>query len=326
MLIINMAFNIHEEIRKNKKQSNFIIFIFFLFVALVTVAVGVIISFWTTSGIDYKVIIISAVVGLFAAVLYLMTFMSNGDKWILSSTGAKPVARDHYPFLFHTVESLCLAGGMKTIPKCYVIQDSALNAYATGFTPEKSYIVVTTGLMKKLNREELEGVIAHELSHIQNRDIKVMLLAAGLVGITVFISDILLHMFWFGGNRSGGGGDSEDNMLNWIMIGVAILLIILSPIVANMLKLAISRTREYLADASGAKLTRYPEGLASALEKISSDPDPLVDKANKATAHLFISTPFRKRSGFMTGMFSTHPPIKERIRILRGKSKTDKKK
>ena len=320
-----MAFNIHEEIRKNKKQSNFIIIMFFVFVALITLAVGVIISFWQTKGIDYNVIIISAIVGLLASGLYLWSFMSNGDKWILSSTGAKPVARDHFPFLFHTVESLCLAGGMKSIPKCYVIDDTALNAYATGFTPEKSYIVVTTGLMKKLNREELEGVIAHELSHIQNRDIKVMLLAAGLVGITVFISDILFHMFLFGGGRGGGDSDSDSGYIGYVMIAVAIVLVILSPIVANMLKLAISRKREYLADASGAKLTRYPEGLASALEKISADPDPLVDKANKATAHLFISTPFRKKSGLLTGMFSTHPPIQDRIRILRGKSKTVQK-
>jgi len=312
-----MAFNIHEEIRKNKRQSNFIIFIFFIFIALVAGAVGVIISFWKTNGINIPTIISAAIIGLIASFLYVWMFMSQGDNWILQSTGAKPASRTHYPHLFHSVEALSIAAGMKTVPKCYVIEDSALNAYATGFTPEKSYVVVTTGLLKVLNREEIEGVLAHEISHIVNRDIKVMLLAAGLVGVTVFISDILLHMFWFGGRSSGGGGSNDDNKLGFIMIAVAILLIILSPIVANLLKLAISRKREYLADASGAKLTRYPEGLASALEKISNDPDPLVDKANKATAHLFISSPFRK--GLLTGMFSTHPPIKERIRILRGK-------
>ena len=238
---------------------------------------------------------------------------------ILQSTGAKEASRKNYPYLYHTTEALSIAAGMSKPPKCYVIDSPALNAYATGFKPENSYVVVTTGLLKKLNRQEIEGVLAHEISHIKNQDIKVMLLAAGLVGVTVLISHIMFRAFIFaphgGGGKKGGG----------IFIVVAIIgfiILILSPLVAQMIKMAISRRREYLADSSGALLTRYPEGLASALEKIKNDKGELKN-SNGATAHLFISNPLKNNlSNPFSGLFSTHPPIDDRINILRGKNKS----
>lgn len=312
-----MTFNIHEEIRKNKQKSVFIFIIFFAFIALLGSCIGVIFSIQFAQEVFNPLsILFSIIFALFISGIYVLIFMVSGSKMILKSTGAKPASRENYPFLFHTTEALSIAAGLKTIPKCYIIEDSALNAYATGFSEKDSYVVVTTGLLKKLNRQEIEGVIAHELGHIKNQDIKVMLLAAGLVGATVFLADILFRTFIFSGHS---GGDKKDGKLVLIMFGFYLFLIITAPIIAQMIKLAISRQREYLADATGAKLTRYPEGLASALEKIKNDPDPLVDKANNATAHLFISTPFRKKRNFLSNMFSTHPPIDERIKILRGK-------
>jgi heat shock protein HtpX len=215
--------------------------------------------------------------------------------------------------LINTVEGLAIAAGLAKPPKVYVIEDSALNAFATGRDPEHSSITVTTGLLEKLTKLELEGVIAHEMSHIKNFDIRVMMLAAVMVGLTVLLSDFLLRSFLWG----RGGRSRENNQMTAVFIIVGLALAILAPLVGEAIKLAISRKREYLADASGALLTRYPKGLADALKKIKGDPDPLVDHANKATAHLFISTPFRKsKKSFMKKLFSTHPPIDQRIKKL----------
>jgi len=185
-----------------------------------------------------------------------------------------------------------------------------MNAFATGRDPNNSAIVVTSGLLKNMNREELEGVIAHETSHIKNYDIRTMLLAAVLTGVMILLSDILLRSFLFGKSDRKGG---EATI---ILIVIGLIFAILAPLIGELIKLAISRKREYAADANGAVLTRYPEGLANALRKISKDPDPLVDTANKATAHLFISTPFRDHKGWLVNLWSTHPPIEERIRRL----------
>ncbi len=254
--------------------------------------------------------------GFFLAALFAMFYAvimyAQGDRIILATTGAREATKKEYPHLWHTVEGLAIAAGIQK-PKCYVIDDTALNAFATGKDPKHASITVTTGLLNKLNRQELEGVIAHEMSHIKNYDIRVMLLTAVLVGITILLSDFILRSFLWG----RGGRDRNNNQMVIILIVVGIALAILAPLIGELIKLAVSRKREFLADASGALLTRYPDGLASALEKISKDPDPLVDKANKATAHLFISTPFRKKTGIMTKLFSTHPPIEERIKRLR---------
>lgn len=309
--------NLHDEVRANKRRSALIVFMFFVFIAFLGAMAGVVFGGYSQGNLfDTTSIIFSVVMALVIAGIYILIFMSAGSQMVLSATGAKEANRKQYPFLYHTVEALSLAAGMKTSPKCYVIEDTALNAYATGFKPEKSYIVVTTGLMKKLNREEMEGVLAHEMSHIKNQDIKVMLLAAGLVGATVLLADLLFRIFIFGGH--GNNNSKNGGAMIAVVFVFWFVLILLSPLIAEMIKLAISRQREYLADANGALLTRYPEGLASALEKIKNDPDPLVDRANKATAHLFISTPFRKKKSWLNGLFATHPPIDDRISKLRG--------
>jgi heat shock protein HtpX len=255
--------------------------------------------------------------GIFVAVVvsiaYTIFSYYHGDQLILSMSGARPVTKAEYPHLYHTIEGLAIAAGIPT-PQAYVIDDSALNAFATGRDPKHASITVTTGLLNKLNREELEGVVAHEMSHIQNFDIRFMMLTAVLVGLVTLLSDFILRSMWYGRSaRSRGRGGGIEVLL----LVVALIFAMLAPIVGQLVKLAISRRREYMADASAAVLTRYPPGLASALEKIRKDPDPLVDKANKATAHLFISTPFRDKVGFVTNLFSTHPPIDERIKRLK---------
>jgi heat shock protein HtpX len=314
-----MVLNIHDEVRANKRKSFFIILMFFAFIGLIGGIAGLLFGAYQTNTLSIYGFIFGIIMALIIGSIYVMIFFSQGDKMILKATGAKEASRKNYPFLYHTTEALSLAAGMRTPPKCYVIEDSALNAYATGFKPEKSHIVVTTGLLKKLNRQEIEAVLAHEMSHIKNQDIKIMLLAAGLVGATVLLADLLFRMFLFSGHTHGGGGEGKkDGRIMIFIVVFWVFLVVLSPIIAQMIKLAISRRREYLADSSGAMLTRYPQGLASALEKIKNDPDPLVDNANKATAHLFISTPFRKKNSGISKLFATHPPIEDRIAKLKG--------
>ena len=236
-----------------------------------------------------------------------------GDKIALATSGAKPIEHDDNKYVYHLVENLCITAGLP-IPKIYLIEDASINAFATGRKPELSSIAITRGAIEKLTNEELEGVIAHELSHVQNYDIRFMTLVAVMVGAIVILSDIFLRSRWlFGGRRSNdreGGGQ-----LGVILLIIGVVLAILSPLIAELIKLAISRRREYLADASGSLLTRYPEGLASALEKIALENQPL-RMASKATAHLFIANPFGSDKKF-TNLFSTHPPIEERIKKLR---------
>jgi len=295
---------IYEEINSNKRRSYILIFCFLIFIIFLGLLIGV---FY---GNLYFGIILALVIGT----IYFLISYYGGANAILTMTRAKEAKKPEYAHLINTVEGLSIAAGLAKPPKVYVIEDDALNAFATGRDPEHSAITVTTGLLKKLNRLELEGVIAHEMSHIKNFDIRVMMLAAVMVGMTVLLSDFLLRSFLWG---RGGSRDKDSNQLTIVFILVGLALAILSPFIGEAIKLAISRKREYLADASGAILTRYPKGLADALKKIKEDPDPLVDHANKATAHLFISTPFRKSKGsFMQKIFSTHPPIDERIARL----------
>lgn len=237
------------------------------------------------------------------------------DRIVLSMSRARPVEKREYPYLYNTVEGLALAAGLPA-PRLYVIDDSAPNAFATGRNPKNAVICVTTGLLQKLDRLELEGVIAHEMSHIKNYDILVMTLTVTMVGVVALLSDWMLRSFYWGGGRRRRRDDREGgNQLVLILMLVGVVLAILSPIIAQMVQLAISRRREFLADASGAMLTRYPKGLADALRKISGDPEPL-EAANKATAHLYITNPLKGQEGWFDHMFDTHPPVQERIKAL----------
>jgi len=236
------------------------------------------------------------------------------DKVALATSGAKQIQKNDNPELFHIIENLSLGDGVP-MPKVYIIPDGSPNAFATGRDPKHSSVAVTTGILEKLNKSELEGVIAHELSHVKNFDTRLMAITAVLVGFIALLADIFMrNLFWGGFSRR----DDEDSRGQAVFLVIGIILAIIAPIIASLIQLAVSRKREFLADASGALLTRYPEGLASALEKISKDQRPL-HTATNATAHLFIVNPFKGKSlsGAVSNLFSTHPPIEERIKILR---------
>jgi heat shock protein HtpX len=234
-------------------------------------------------------------------------------------SSAREINHDSNRELYHIVENLCITAGLPT-PKIYIIDDTAPNAFATGRDPKHAVIAVTAGLLQKLDKTELEGVIAHELSHIGNRDILLATLVTVMVGMIVLLADWFRRWSFFGGRRS----NKESGQFGLIMMVVAIILSILAPLFAYLMQFAISRKREFMADADGALLTRYPEGLATALEKISADQEPL-EVANRATAHLYIASPFKENAGqkinWLTKLFMTHPPVEERVAALRGMEK-----
>lgn len=231
------------------------------------------------------------------------------DRLVLATAGAKLIKKEDYPQYFRTVENLCIAAGLP-MPKVYVSPDPSPNAFATGRDPKHAVVCATTGLLNMMNESELEGVIAHELSHVKNYDVRLMGVVAVLVGFIAIISDMFLRISFFS-NR-------DDDRGNGMFMIIALIFAILSPIAATLIQLAVSRKRELLADASGALITRYPEGLASALEKLKKDSTP-PRYASNATAHLYIENPFdnKKVKNFFTGLFNTHPPLEERIKILR---------
>lgn len=251
---------------------------------------------------------------LVVAVIFscLMSFISYwySDKIVLKMSRAKEIQKTDNPELYRLVENLCLTAGLP-LPKIYLIDEMAPNAFATGRHPNQAVIAVTRGLLERLERSELEGVLAHELSHIGNRDILLQTVVVVLVGLVVLLSDWFLRWTWLTGRQRDS---REGGQLATIMLLIGLFLALLSPLIATLIQLAISRKREFLADASGALLTRYPEGLALALEKISQDQTPL-STANKATAHLYIANPFKGKK--ISKLFMTHPPVEERIRALR---------
>lgn len=263
------------------------------------------------------------ITGIFVAlgIWFFMSLISytSGDSILLAVSKAKEVSHDIHPQLFNVVEEMKIAANSSFMPKVYIIDDPALNAFATGIKPEKCAITVTAGLLSKLNRDELQGVVAHEMSHIVNRDVLFMTFAGILLGSIVLISQVFLRSMFYSSMSSrryrsgsrGGGGQAQ-----LIMMVVAIVLAILAPILARLLYFAISRKREYLADATACRLTRYPEGLASALNKIASSSLDLVS-ANKVTAPMYIANPLKKKGRKLSDLTSTHPPISERIKILR---------
>jgi heat shock protein HtpX len=254
-------------------------------------------------------------------VLFFAVFMNVYSYWfsdrqVLRMTKARPATREEHFDLYTITENLSIAAGLP-MPKLYVIDDPSPNAFATGRNEKHAVVAATTGLVAMLDRKELEGVIAHELAHIQNKDMLVMTVAVVLVGFLAMVSDFFAHMAFWGGNQ---GGDSNKG---GVLMVVGVIAIILAPIAAQLIQLAISRKREFLADASGALLTRYPEGLASALQKISAAGRPM-RSASHATAHLFIGNPFGagKTKNWMDKLFATHPPVEERVMALTGQALT----
>lgn len=292
----------YNQIDSNKRRTWALIIIFVAIIA----AIGWFISYTYDDG--YLSLAIATV---FSVAMALFGYY-GGDKVALLTAGAKPLQKSDSPYLYNMVENLCIASGLP-LPKIYLMDDQAINAFATGRDPRHSSIAVTAGAINKLENEELEGVIAHELSHIKNYDIRLMMIVIVLVGIIALLSDWFLRFRLLGRKSDSNNGGGQ---LGLIIMVVGLVLLILSPLIAQLIKLAVSRRREYLADASGALMTRYPEGLARALEKINQDPA-ILDHANNATAHLYIANPFKGSRKFLTGLFSTHPPIEDRVKKLR---------
>ena len=293
---------------KNKRKSFLIISLFVVFIALLVYFI----SYWC--GFSEFAVVIALVV----AIITTVSSYYNCDKIVLSLSNARPATKEQNQRMVENLEGLCIAAGLSTMPKLYVVQDSAPNAFATGRDPEHSVICVTTGLLDKLNDYELEGVLAHELSHIKNYDIRLQTVATVFVGFVGILSDLCLRI---GFRSSRSRDDSNNNSAQFVILLVGLVFIILSPIAANLLKLALSRRREYLADSSAVELTRNPQGLIDALIKISSDPEPL-EVANKTTENLYICSPFKGDDAkkFLNKLFSTHPPIEDRISALKNLS------
>jgi heat shock protein HtpX len=299
---------VYEQIAANKRKT-----VLLIFGAIVLLgAVGYVLGLWYGSGI-YGLV---GAVAL-AVVLSLGSFF-GGDRLVLASTRAREVTPQEQPRLHNIVEGLSIAAGVPK-PKVYLIPEQAPNAFATGRNPEHSSVAVTEGLLATMNRVELEGVIGHELSHVVDRDILVGTVVATLVGAVVLISEFFMRSWWWGGVRGRRGGDRSGGGVEAIIFAVGLVLLVLAPIIGQIVRLAVSRQREFLADAQGALLTRYPPGLASALRKIGAASGIPMRSANNATAHLWINQPSRVQGegmGPLEKLFSTHPPIEERIRRL----------
>jgi len=303
-----------ELIRANKRNSIILIVLMAVVLLLLGFVIGL--GFFGTEGGFFGLLIAFAV----WLVLSLVSF-SSGDRIFLAASKAVPVTHDVHPQLFNIVEEMKIAAGLPAMPKVYIINDPAPNAFATGRRPETASLAVTAGVLGRLNRDELQGVVAHEVSHILHRDILFVTIAGIMLGSIVLLSHVFLRgMFYssMGSRRRYSGGGKGGGQAAVLMLIIAIIAAILAPIMAQLLYFALSRRREYLADAGAARLTRYPEGLASALEKIANDPSPQLVSVNKVTAPMYIVNPFKKKGQMkLSDLTSTHPPISERVRILR---------
>ena len=296
---------VYDRVDRNRRNTLLLLGVFVLLLAGLSIVIGVVIGL----PLPFAPLLIIPFV-IFALISYYAS-----SNIALAMSGAKEVTKEEEPELIRTVENLCIGAGLP-MPKVYLIDDGSPNAFATGRDPDHAAIAVTRGLIQKLEPLELEGVLAHELSHIGNYDIRVMTIVVVLVGLAALMADFLLRLTFFGAGRRSSNRGRSGGAAVLIIYGVALLGAILTPIIAQAIRFAVSRQREYLADASGALLTRYPEGLARALEKIAADPDPL-EVANKATAHLYINNPLQEHKSMLNNLFSTHPPIEERVRLLR---------
>ena len=292
----------YKPIVVNKRKTWSLITVFLIFI----IGLG-----WLFSRVYPEYSFILPVAVIFSVISSWISYFYS-DKIVLAISRAKEIKKQDNPYLYRMVENLCITSGLPA-PRVYIIDDTAMNAFATGRDPKHATVAFTKGIIDRLENEELEGVVAHELSHIKNYDTRLQTIVVTLVGVVVLMSDFFLRMTWFGHRRRDS--DRGGGQLQAIFMILALILAILAPLAAILIQLAISRKREFLADAEGALLTRYPDGLARALEKISHDAEPL-EVANKATAHLYFVNPLK--GGVVSKLFSTHPPIEERVRALRG--------
>ncbi len=299
----------HTLIARNRRNSAALIVVFML----LFVGMGMLIG-WVWGGNWTFSIVVASIAAVISFFLMLGSYF-GGSKAVLAISGAREIKKADDPQLFNVVDELSIAAG-QPMPRIFVIKDTAPNAFATGRNPANAVVAITTGLRTKLKRDELQGVMAHEISHIRNHDILFAMLMAIMVGVLVMLCDVFRHSMWWGGgrrrksSREGGGG------LEIIFIIVALVLSIVAPILARVIQMSMSRQREYLADASAVALTRNPEGLAGALLKITNDKE-VLEVANRATSHLYIAHPIKKFEDRSSRVFDTHPPIKERVKRLR---------
>jgi len=298
----------YTQVSSNRFKTWLIMFLFATFITFIVYVFTQALGFRGPSALGF-----SGIALILAGVMNLITYY-NSDKLVMAISQAKQIQKKDNPTLFRTVENLSIASGLPT-PKIYIIDDTAPNAFATGRDPKHASIAFTTGILQKLNKLELEGVAAHELSHVGNYDTRLLTIVSILVGTVALLADWFFRItLWGGGSR-----DDDNRGSNGIILAIGVILAILAPIIATLIQLAVSRKREFMADASGAVLTRNPDSLADALLKISSDREPL-EAANKATAHLYIVNPLKNQKnavGWFAGLFNTHPPIEERVKTLR---------
>ncbi len=308
---------IYDRIDANRRSTVLLLALFVLFFAAFFGAVGAFIAAYSGTAAEdmtRTAVTIAIAAAVMALPIGLIMYVA-APATVLMISGVHEVTKEEEPELCRSVENLCIGAGLP-MPKVYVLEDSAPNAFATGRDPNSAHVVATRGLLDKLEKRELEGVIAHELSHIGNYDIRIMTLLAVAVGLVALLSDLLLRFTWYGAGARRSNRDKGGGAIALIILAAALVFIVLAPIAATVMRLAVSRQREYLADSSGALLSRDPEALADALEKISKDPEPL-EAANKATAHLYIANPLKGHESFLNSLFATHPPVEERIRLLR---------
>ncbi|MBM4406319.1 MAG: M48 family metallopeptidase [Chloroflexi bacterium] len=303
------SLNIYTAIEENRRKTALFIAAFVLLIGLIAFAVGIVLGLPVApAGV------VSLVLTAFALLLALWLYRAS-DRIVLGISEAREAKRQEHLELYRTVENISIAAGIP-MPKVYIINDTAPNAFATGRDPAHASVAVTTGLLQKLSKLELEGVIAHEISHIRNFDTRLMVMVAVFVGFIAVLADVMLRYTWYGAGRRTRYKGKGEGSAGAVVLVLAIVALILAPIAAQVIQFAIARQREFLADASSALLTRYPAGLAGALEKITNDTEPL-EVATKGTAHLYIANPIKGQESSMNNLFATHPPIKERVARLR---------
>lgn len=308
---------IYDRIGANRRATFLLMLGFIVFTALFATALATIVVSYSGADVtnEPKAVIQVAIVSVLLATGVGVVMYYASTAVVLTITGGHEVTKAEEPELYRIVENLSIGSGLP-MPRVWVVEDDAPNAFATGRNPENAHVAATRGLLNKLEGNELEAVMAHEMSHVGNYDTRLLTTVAVVVGLVALVADVMLRFTWYGAGARSSNKDKGNGGLGAILLVISIIFLVISPIIASLMRLALSRQREYLADSCGALLCRNPGALADALEKISADPVPLKD-ANKATASLYIENPLREHQSFLNGLFNTHPPVQERIKILR---------